>query len=82
MLSNTYAGWRDPGETDWVTSVVNFLNVIIAIWIPVYLLVSLKRVYRQNWWMTITKFSCIGISYLVLLILTSAFAALLSFLLV
>jgi len=82
MLTNTYAGWRDPDETGLVTSGVNILNVIIAVWIPVYLLVSLKRVYRQNWWMTMTKFSCIGISYLVLLILTSAFAALLSFLLV
>jgi hypothetical protein len=81
MLTNSYAGWQDPDETGLVTSVVNILNVVIAIWIPVYLLVSLKRVYRQSWWMTFAKFSCIGISYVILLTFTTAFAALLSFVL-
>ena len=81
MLANSYAGWQDPDETGLVTSAVNILNVVIAVWIPVYLLVSLKRVYRQNWWMTFAKFSCIGISYVILLTFTTAFAALLSFVL-
>jgi len=81
MLTNSYAGWQDPDETGLVTSAVNILNVVIATWIPVYLLLSLKRVYRQNWWMTFVKFSCIGISYLILLTFTTAFAALLSFVL-
>jgi hypothetical protein len=81
MLSNSYAGWQDPDETGLVTRAVNVLNVVIIIWIPVYLLVSLKRVYRQNWWLTLFKFSGIGISYMVLLTLATSFAALLSFVL-
>jgi len=81
MLTNSYAGWQDPDETGLVTRAVNVLNVVIIIWIPVYLLVSLKRVYRQNWWLTLSKFSGIGISYMVLLALATSFAALLSFVL-
>lgn len=81
MLTNSYAGWQDPDETGLVTRAVNVLNVVIIIWIPVYLLVSLKRVYRQNWWLTLFKFSGIGISYMVLLALATSFAALLSFVL-
>ncbi|MGD8385084.1 MAG: DUF3667 domain-containing protein [Lysobacterales bacterium] len=39
----------------------------IAVWIPIYLLVSLRTVYRQGWMLTLGKFTVIGISYLVLL---------------
>jgi hypothetical protein len=81
ILSNTYAGWRNPEEEGLTTSIVNFMDVVIAVWVPVYLLVSLKRVYRQGWWMTVAKFSCIGISYLVLLTLATTIVALLSFVL-
>jgi hypothetical protein len=81
ILSNTYAGWRNPDEEGLTTSIVNFMDVVIAVWVPVYLLVSLKRVYRQGWWMTVAKFSCIGISYLVLLTLATTIVAVLSFVL-
>jgi hypothetical protein len=81
ILGNTFASWRNPDETGLTTSVVDFINILIAIWVPVYLLVSLKRVYRQGWWMTIAKFSFIGISYLMLLTMATTFVALLSFVL-
>jgi len=81
MLANTFAGWREPLEDGWLTTAVNVLNVAIWIWIPVYLLISLKRVYQQGWGLTILKYSCIGISYLILLTMTTAFVALLSFVL-
>jgi len=81
LLANSYAGWVDPSEEALVTSVVNFMDVIIVVWIPVYMLLSLKRVYQQGWWMTMAKFSCIGISYLALLVLATSFVALLSFVL-
>jgi hypothetical protein len=41
----------------------------------------LKRVYQQGWFMTVTKYCLIGISYVLLLSLTTAFVALLSFVL-
>ena len=81
LLANSYASWVDPSEEALVTSVVNFMDAIIVVWIPVYMLLSLKRVYQQGWWMTMAKFSCIGISYLALLVLATSFVALLSFVL-
>lgn len=81
LLGNTYAGWQDPEETGMITTAMNWLEVVILIWIPVYLLVSLKRVYRQGWLLTIGKYSVIGISYVILLALATSFVALLSFVL-
>jgi len=81
MLANSYAGWQEPTGEGAISTAVVWLNITIGIWIPAYLLISLKRVYRQGWWMTVAKFSCIGISYLVLLGLTTSFVAVLSFLL-
>ena len=81
MLANTFAGWREPSEDGLITTAVNVINVAIWIWIPVYLFISLKRVYQQGWGLTILKYSCIGISYFALLTMTTAFVALLSFVL-
>jgi len=81
MLSSTLAGWQEPAEEGPVTTAVTWINVIIWSWIPLYLLVSLKRVYQQNWTMTLAKYSLIGISYFMLLSLATAFVALLSFVL-
>ena len=81
MLANTFAGWREPLEDGLLTTAVNVINVAIWTWIPIYLLISLKRVYQQGWGLTILKYSCIGVSYLVLLTMTTAFVALLSFVL-
>ena len=56
-----------------------WINFVFGVWIPVYLFVSLKRVYQQGWGLTILKYSCIGMSYFVLLILASTVVALISF---
>lgn len=58
-----------------------WLNVGIGIWIPIYLLISLRHVYQQNWFLTFSKFVLIGISYLCLLGLVTISVAVLSFLL-
>jgi hypothetical protein len=79
MLANTFAGWQEPSEEGPQTTAVNVINVVIWTWIPVYLLLSLKRVYQQGWGLTVLKYSCIGISYLVLLTMASAMVALISF---
>ncbi len=49
------------------TAAAVWLIAAIAVWIPVYLLASLRTVYRQGWMLTLGKFFAIGISYLVLL---------------
>jgi uncharacterized membrane protein len=81
MLVNTYAGWRDPGETGGWTTAANAVNAAFGIWVPVYMLISLKRVYRQGWLLTLLKYSCIGISYVTLLLLATTLVALTSFVL-
>lgn len=58
-----------------------WLVVAIAIWIPLYLLISLRVVYQQNWFMTLGKYFVIGISYTVLLILVTTGVAIASFVL-
>ncbi len=60
--------------TGWVIT-------IISIWIPVYMLVSLRVVFQQNWLLTIGKFAVIGISYIVLLSLVTSGVAIASFVL-
>ncbi|MDH4020502.1 MAG: DUF3667 domain-containing protein [Xanthomonadales bacterium] len=54
---------------------------IIGSWIPLYMLISLRVVYRQNWFMTMAKFAVIGLSYLTLLGLVTTGVALASFVL-
>jgi len=82
ILLNSFAGWRDPTEEGAWTSAATFINVVLGAWIPVYMLVSLKRVYQQGWALTILKYCCIGLSYLSLLLMATAFVAIASFVLI
>ena len=59
---------------DWTTTfapnldvVYNLLRAAIWIWLPVYLFLMQKRVYRQGWFMTTIKYSMIGIFYMVII---------------
>jgi hypothetical protein len=81
ILLTSTAAWAEPAGEGRVTRAVMWANIAIGSWVPIYLLVSLKRVYRQGWFMTLTKYCVIGVSYLLLLSLASAFVALLSFVL-
>lgn len=58
-----------------------WLIVVISIWLPLYMLISLRVVYKQNWFMTIGKFVMIGISYMTLLGLVTTGVAIASFVL-
>jgi hypothetical protein len=48
-------------------SVYTLLRAAIWIWLPVYLFLMQKRVYRQGWFMTTIKYSMIGIFYTVII---------------
>lgn len=60
---------------------IEWLVVAISIWIPVYLLISLRVVYQQGWFLTLGKFAAIGISYLTLLAFVTVGVAIASFVL-
>ena len=60
---------------------IEWLIVAMAVWIPLYLFISLRHVYRQNWFFTMIKFGMIGISYITLLGIVTSIVAVLSFIL-
>jgi len=81
LTSDSVASWLDPEKTGRAGEVSSWLTVLLLCWIPLYLLLSLKTVYRQSWAMTLIKFCVIGISYVVLLGIVTSFAAVLGFVL-
>ena len=72
LASSGYASAATSTET---------LSVIISIWIPLYLLVSLRTVYQQGWFLTLGKFCVIGVSYVTLLSIVTVAVAIASFVL-
>ena len=48
----------------------------LALWVPVYLLLMQKRVYRQSWPMTTLKYSVLGVLYMVILGIATTIAGL------
>ncbi len=81
ILADAVAGWKEPDAQSLWTQVAGWIDIVLVIWIPLYLLISLKKVYRQGWTLTFLKFSLVGISYIVLLALVTSAAALASFVL-
>ena len=81
MVLNSLAGWREPNEEGWITTAANMFNVAMLVWVPIYFLLSLKRVYQQGWTMTLGKYFVISLSYLILLALATSVVALMSFVL-
>jgi len=81
LVLNSLAGWLEPSEEGRITTAVFWVNMAVFIWIPIYFLLSLKKVYQQGWGLTVAKYMVIGLSYLVLLTITTSVAAVLSFVL-
>ena len=79
LLISTLVTWREPGGTGALTTMAEVLQAAAWIWVPLYLLISLKRVYRQGWGMTALKYTAIGTSYLVLLSFVTVIVAVMSF---
>lgn len=66
---------------NWVPSLampIGWLMITLCAWIPAYLFLMQKRVYRQGWIMTTLKFGAIGICYTVLISFAVVAAALAS----
>lgn len=64
------------GLPAWFGLPLAWLQVAVWIWLPIYLLLMQKRVYRQGWFLTVLKYCFIGICYTVLLSFAVAAAAL------
>ena len=81
LLANVASSFWGSHEYTAAATGAGWLITIISIWIPVYLLISLRVVYQQGWLLTVGKFFAIGISYLVLLALVTSGVAIASFVL-
>lgn len=68
--------WLNP-IAGWAGSAAGLLQGALVLWVPAYLLIMQKRVYRQGWAMTLVKYWCIGWCYAWLLLLVLIVAVLL-----
>jgi hypothetical protein len=59
-------GWATTDAAAWLP-LLNFLRAAIWTWLPIYLLLMQKRVYRQGWILTTLKYCFVGFCYIVML---------------
>ncbi|HEY1589054.1 MAG TPA: DUF3667 domain-containing protein [Rhodanobacter sp.] len=59
--------WLRP-HAAWTGYALGLIQALLMLWVPTYLLIMQKRVYRQGWPMTVLKFWFIGWCYFWLLI--------------
>lgn len=76
VISGMLSTWLKP-HAAWVGYGVGMAQAPLLIWMPVYLLIMQKRVYRQGWVMTVVKFWFVGWLYLWLLVFALITAAVL-----
>jgi len=81
ILADAVAGWVEPAGKGIWTGAAGWIDAVFLVWIPLYLLISLKKVYQQRWLLTLAKFSLIGVSYIGLLATVTSAAAVAGFVL-
>lgn len=59
-------------------STLGWIEVALIVWMPLYLLIMQKRVYRQGWILTTLKYTLLGTAYTVLISIGMTFTLLLS----
>lgn len=64
VLLDMGADWA--AALPWLAGAMGWVEVAMIAWMPLYLLVMQKRVYRQGWIMTVLKYGVLGTCYLVL----------------
>jgi Protein of unknown function (DUF3667) len=75
-LAGMLSTWLRP-HAAWTGWVLGLPQLALMVWLPIYLLLMQKRIYRQGWGMTIVKFWLIGGCYFWLLAFALSMAALL-----
>jgi len=53
----------------WLEGLLGLAIFVLAWWIPIYLLIMQKRVYKQGWFFTIFKYLTIGVCYTIMVTL-------------
>ncbi|XHS31628.1 hypothetical protein ACFJI1_15760 [Pseudoxanthomonas sp. UC29_72] len=55
-----------PASAGWLARTLGVLRVLLALWLPVYLWLTQRRVYGEAWWLTTLKYGVIGVLYFIL----------------
>jgi hypothetical protein len=63
---------------DWLAAPLGWSVFILSWWIPIYLFLMQKKVYKQGWIMTTLKYGVIGICYVVVIAFGVGVAAIVS----
>lgn len=77
VLLGLLGRWLVP-LAGWLVAPLHWLGWGLALWVPVYLLIMQKRIYRQGWPMTIIKYVVAGCCYVWLLSAVAVAAFMLS----
>jgi hypothetical protein len=74
ILAGMLSTWLRP-HAAWTGYALGWVQALLMLWIPTYLLIMQKRVYRQGWPMTLLKFWFIGWCYFWMLMFALTVAA-------
>lgn len=77
FLAMALRAWLAP-EPGFARTALGWVEAALFAWMPLYLLLMQKRVYRQGWPMTLLKYAVLGICYMVLISFGAAFTVLAS----
>lgn len=59
-------GWARTAAP-WLEMLLGWLIFVMCWWLPIYLFLTAKKVYKQGWFFTFVKFGLIGICYTVMI---------------
>jgi Protein of unknown function (DUF3667) len=77
ILFGDISGWLSPES--WLQGPLTFLSIITGFWMPIYLFIMQKRVYQQNWFVTLIKYFIIGNIHFILMTLAFTVTVLVKF---
>lgn len=77
FLAMAVRGWLAP-DAGFLRTALGWVEAGLFAWMPLYLLLMQKRVYRQGWPVTLLKYAALGICYMVLIAFGAAFTVLAS----
>jgi Protein of unknown function (DUF3667) len=64
-LTGLARGWAES-SAPWLAPVLRWAMIAMGCWLPIYLFLMQKKVYRQGWFFTTIKFVAIGFFYVVM----------------
>lgn len=60
--------------SSWLDSTLHIISIILLAWVPIYLFVMQKRIYKQGYAITFIKYSIVGVAYSALITMTAIVA--------